>query len=198
MLVYGPHPSNPNFLTENHPLRGLHGSHFVADKLDVEQQVRRFARQEPQCRVTVLRLADVLGPTADSYVARWLSRRFVPTAVGHDPLLQFVHEADAVAALKLALDTDVAGIFNVVGDGVVPISTLIKIAGRLSVPIPYPLLRKLAAILWVAQLSEEPPPSPRCCATCAWRMATARADCSGFDRCIRAVTRSSTSRARCA
>lgn len=156
-LVYGPHPSNPNFLTEDHPLRGLHGCHFVSDKIDVEQQVQRFAQEQPECRVTVLRLAHVLGPTADSYVARWLSRRFVPTALGHDPLLQFVHEVDAVAALKLALDSDVAGVFNVVGDGVVPISTLIKLAGRLSVPIPYPLLRKLAALLWVAQLSEEPP-----------------------------------------
>ena len=29
VLVYGPHPSNPNFLTERHPLRGLRGSHFV-------------------------------------------------------------------------------------------------------------------------------------------------------------------------
>lgn len=157
VLVYGPHPSNPNFLSEAHPLRGLHGSHFVDDKVDVENQVRSFATEHAQCCVTVLRFSPILGPTVDNYVARWLSRRLVPTVMGHDPLVQFLHEVDAVAALKLALDRDAPGAFNIVGEGVLPISTVIKLAGRLSVPIPYSLFRRLAALLWVAQLSEAPP-----------------------------------------
>jgi UDP-glucose 4-epimerase len=157
VLVYGPHPQNPNFLTEEHPLRGLPGCHFVSDKLEVEEQVRRFAQEQAQCCVTVLRFAHVLGPTADTYVARWLARRFVPTAMGHDPLVQVVHEVDAVAALKLAIDRDAAGTFNIASEGVLPLSTLVKLAGRIGVPIPYPLLRRMAALLWVAQLSDEPP-----------------------------------------
>ena len=157
VLVYGPHPNNPNFLTERHALRGLRGSHFIEDKVDVEQQLRKFAEDQPQCCVTVLRYAQILGPTVSNYVARWLSRRLVPTVMGHDPLVQFVHEVDAVAALKLAIDRDVAGAFNIVGEGVLPISTVIKLAGRLSLPIPYPLFRRIAALLWVAQLSEAPP-----------------------------------------
>jgi UDP-glucose 4-epimerase len=156
-LVYGAHPSNPNYLTENHPLRGLHGSHFIDDKIDVESQVRSFAAESNKCVVTVLRFAPLLGPTVDNYVARWLSRRLVPTVMGHDPLVQFVHELDALAALKLALDREVPGAFNIVGEGVLPISTVVKLAGRLSVPIPYPIFRRLAALFWVAQLSEAPP-----------------------------------------
>jgi UDP-glucose 4-epimerase len=157
VLVYGPHPGNPNFLTEDRPLRGLHGSHFVDDKIDVENQVRRFAAEQPKCCVTVLRLAPILGPGTDNYVARWLSRRLVPTVMGHDPLVQFLHEVDAVAALKLAVDRDAPGAFNIAGEGVLPISTAVKLAGRIGVPIPYPLFRRLAALLWVAQLSEAPP-----------------------------------------
>ncbi|MFI5305996.1 MAG: NAD-dependent epimerase/dehydratase family protein [Polyangiales bacterium] len=156
-LVYGPHPSNPNFLTEDHPLRGLHGSHFVEDKIDVEQQARAFALAEPDCCVTVLRLSPILGPTMDNYVARWLSRRLVPTVMGHDPLVQFLHEVDAIAALKLAIDRDAPGAFNIAGEGVLPISTVVKLAGRIGLPIPYSLFRRLAGLLWVAQLSEAPP-----------------------------------------
>jgi UDP-glucose 4-epimerase len=156
-LVYGPHPTNPNFITENHPLRGLRGSHFVDDKIDVESQVRSFAAESNQCVVTVLRLSPLLGPTVDNYVARWLSRRLVPTVMGHDPLVQFLHEVDALAALKLALERDVPGAFNIVGEGVLPISTVVRLAGRLAVPIPYPIFHRLAALFWVAQLSEAPP-----------------------------------------
>jgi UDP-glucose 4-epimerase len=157
VLVYGPQPTNPNFLNEDHPLNGLHGAPFVEDKIDVEQQVRKFADEQRGCCVTVLRMAPILGPTIRNYVVRWLSRRLVPTVMGHDPLIQFLHEVDAVAALKLALDRDVEGAFNIVGEGVLPISTVVRLAGRLGMPIPYPLFKRLAGLLWVAQLSEAPP-----------------------------------------
>jgi UDP-glucose 4-epimerase len=156
VLAYGPSPQNPNFLSEDHPLRGVPDSAFFDDKVDVEEHVRRFAERQPDCCVTVLRMATILGPSIDNYVARWLSRRIVPTVMGHDPLVQFLHEVDAVAALKLALDRDVPGVFNIVGEGVLPISTVIRLAGRLSMPIPYPLFRAIAELLWVAQLSEAP------------------------------------------
>ena len=100
VLVYGPHPDNPNFIGEKRAPRGLHGCDFVADKLDVEAQVQRFAAESPACCVTVLRFATILGPTVDNYVARWLSRRLVPTVMGHDPLVQLAHEIDAAAALS--------------------------------------------------------------------------------------------------
>src|SRR3954453_2064704 len=42
-VVYGANPLNPNFLTEDHELRGDKSrSRYVKDKVEVEQQVRRF------------------------------------------------------------------------------------------------------------------------------------------------------------
>ncbi|HEX7477329.1 MAG TPA: NAD-dependent epimerase/dehydratase family protein [Polyangiales bacterium] len=156
-LVYGAHPDNPNFLSEDRPLRGLRGAHFVSDKIDVEEQVRKFAEQHPSCAVTVLRFSPVLGPSVRNYVTRWLSRGLVPTVLGYDPLVQFVHEVDALSALKLAVIADSAGVFNIASDGVLPISTVIKLLGRVAVPLPYGLLRRAGGLLWVAQLSEAPP-----------------------------------------
>jgi UDP-glucose 4-epimerase len=71
--------------------------------------------------------------------------------------VQVLHEVDGGAPHKLAVDQPVAGAFNVASEGVLPLSTVVKLVGRLSVPIPYLLLRQLAALLWVAQLSEAPP-----------------------------------------
>ncbi|MCA9600108.1 MAG: NAD-dependent epimerase/dehydratase family protein [Myxococcales bacterium] len=156
-VLYGAHPTNPNFLTEKHPLRARRGDPFFADKIEAESDVLRFGKPGKGRVVTILRTAPILGPTVQNYVTRYLGRRLVPTMLGFDPLWQFVHEADAVAAFKLAVDHDVPGVFNIVGDGVLPLSTVVKLAGRLSLPIPRPIANTLASGLWVAHLSEAPP-----------------------------------------
>jgi UDP-glucose 4-epimerase len=155
--LYGPHFDNPNFLAESHPLRGLNATPFLGDKIDAERQVEAYAREHRGACVTVLRFAPLLGPTVESYVTRWLTRPLVPTLLGFDPLLQFVHEVDALAALKLALERDVAGPLNVVGDGVLPLSTVIKLLGRTALPLPHFVARRLTALLWVAGIAEVPP-----------------------------------------
>lgn len=156
-LLYGANPSNPNYLTERHPLRAPAGEPWFADKMEAEAEVARFAEQAPRSVVTVLRTAPILGPTVHGFLTRYLARRLVPTAMGFDPLVQFLHEVDAIAAFKLAIDRDHPGVYNVVGDGVLPLSTVIKLAGRLALPIPHPLAHTFGAALWLAQLVEAPP-----------------------------------------
>jgi len=156
-VLYGAHPTNPNFLSERHPLRARRENPFFADKVEAENEALRFGRPGKGRVVTVLRTAPILGPTVKNYVTQYLSRRLVPTVLGFDPLMQFVHEADAVAAFKIAVDRDVPGIFNIVAGGVLPLSTVVKLAGRLALPLPRPLAAPLVNALWMAHLSEAPP-----------------------------------------
>jgi UDP-glucose 4-epimerase len=156
-LLYGAHPSNPNYLTERHELRAPQSEPYFADKLEAESEAARFAQKMPQSVVTVLRTAPILGPTVHNFLTRYLARRVVPTAMGFDPLVQFLHEVDAIAAFKLAIDREHPGIYNVVGDGVLPLSTVIKLAGRLALPIPHPVAQTIGAALWLAQIVEAPP-----------------------------------------
>jgi UDP-glucose 4-epimerase len=156
-LLYGAKSTNPNFLTESHPLRAPTNEPWFADKIDAEQEIARFAERSPQTVVTVLRTAPILGPTIHNYLTRYLARRLVPTAMGFDPLVQFLHEVDAIAAFKLAVDRDRPGTYNVVGDGVLPLSTVIKLAGRLPLPVPHPFAQSMGAALWLAQVVDVPP-----------------------------------------
>jgi UDP-glucose 4-epimerase len=156
-LLYGAHPSNPNFLSERHALRASVNEPFFADKIEAEGEAHRFAQRAQGSVVTILRTAPILGPTVDNYVTRYLSRKLVPTMLGFDPLLQFIHEVDAIAAFKLAVDRDVPGTFNVVGDGVLPLSTVIKLAGRIGIPLPHPLVETVTALGWAVQIAEAPP-----------------------------------------
>ncbi len=145
--LYGPANSGPTFLPERHPLAGCPGSRFITDRVEVEQQVQRFIEQHPETATQVLRFAPIVGPTSDNPFTRLLRAHFVPTILGFDPLWQVVHEADAGRALHLALHARSIGTFNIVGDGVMPLSTLIRRSGAQAVPMPGPVLRSMLRVL---------------------------------------------------
>jgi UDP-glucose 4-epimerase len=155
--LYGAHPSNPNFLTEKHPLRAPANEPYFADKLDAEQQARKLAHRSPGVIVSVLRMAPIVGPNVHNTFTRYLSRRLVPTAMGYDPLVQLLHETDAVTALLAAVVRDCHGAFNIVGGGVLALSAAIKLAGRVAMPIPRSIATSFGAVGWAAQLVREPP-----------------------------------------
>jgi UDP-glucose 4-epimerase len=128
----------------------------VRDKVDAERQVARFAEKHPETLVTVLRTCSIVGPRVHNYVTRYFSRRVVPTLLGFDPLMQFVHEDDVLSAFLLALSRDCPGAFNVVGAGVLPLSTALKLAGRVALPIPHVVAYPLVHALWAMQAVEAP------------------------------------------
>jgi UDP-glucose 4-epimerase len=155
-ILYGAHPTNPNFLTERHPLRADVDDAFFADKIAAEREVQSFGAKSKGTVCTILRTAPIVGPTVHNYVTRYLAQRVVVTLLGFDPLWQFVHEVDAIAAFKLAVDRDYPGIFNIVGDGVLPLSTVIRLAGRVAVPVLHPVAETMVAALWAGQLAAAP------------------------------------------
>ncbi|MBP6632504.1 MAG: NAD-dependent epimerase/dehydratase family protein [Kofleriaceae bacterium] len=156
-MVYGAHPGNPNYLTEDAELRGHRDSRFVNDKVRAEKQVARFAHDHPQVETCALRFAPVLGPTVDNLFTRFFRRPAAPVMLGHDPLLQFIHEQDAAWALHRAVGSSARGAFNIVGKGVLPYTTVLAMLGRVPVPMPYLVARGLSRALWATQIVGSPP-----------------------------------------
>ena len=95
-MLYGPWPDNPNFLTEAHPAARASGRpQRGKPAIEAESLLASWARGHPDTEVTVLRNCWILGPSyEDHVVTRYLARPVVPTLMGYDPLLQFVHEDD--------------------------------------------------------------------------------------------------------
>jgi UDP-glucose 4-epimerase len=154
--VYGAHATNPNFLAEEHPMRGGFKSRFLKDKIEAELQAQKFARKHPETVVTILRPCTILGPHVRNYKTNFLQAPVIFTVMGFDPLLQFVHEEDVIRAFKLCLDKDFPGVFNIVGDGVLPLSKVLKLAGKIAVPVPAPILYPLVQLLWYGNVVPAP------------------------------------------
>ncbi|MCZ6464671.1 MAG: NAD-dependent epimerase/dehydratase family protein [Proteobacteria bacterium] len=143
-MLYGPRPDNPNFLSEDHPLRGHPEAHNVQNRVEAERLLAEWIPRHPDTEVCVLRHCWVMGPTYDDHVVRYFERPVVPMLLGYDPLLQFVHEEDLMHAFEQATLASHPGVFNIVGSGVLPLSTLLALAGKRALQLPSPLLYRLA------------------------------------------------------
>ncbi len=145
--LYGARQSHPALLREDAPLSGCPGSRFINDKVEVEEQLEEFRAGHPGTQVLVLRFAPIVGPSIDNPITRILRSPLVPTLLGFDPLLQLVHEDDAADALMRALHASASGVFNVVGDGVMSLSGMIRRAGGHVVPLPTPIAGALLSAM---------------------------------------------------
>ena len=154
-FVYGAHSQNPNFITESHSLKPL-GPDFVRARVDVEKQLVEFAKDYPACEVCVLRFAPILGPNSTNVRARYFLVGIIPKVLGYDPLLQFIHEDDAVLAAQLAVFSKARGAFNIVGKGVLPLSTGIHLSGRFPVPVATPVCKTVFSLGFMLRLWDLP------------------------------------------
>jgi UDP-glucose 4-epimerase len=134
--VYGSSAHDPVVFTEDSGSRRPFREGFPKDSLDIEGYARGLGRRRPDIAVTILRLANMIGPAMDTTLSRYLAGPFVPTIVGRDARLQLLHEQDALGALERAAMAGKAGTFNVGADGIIMLSQAIRRAGRIPLPVP--------------------------------------------------------------
>lgn len=155
-MAYGARADNPNYLTEEHPLRGHPAAHNVMNRVEVETLAHDWAQRDPARCLTVLRHCWMMGPEHRDAVVRYFARPVVPMLLGYDPLLQLVHEDDCLAAFEHAILEPTPGAFNVVGRGVQPLSKLIRHAGKRALPVPAPLMQRLRHVPSYARTGDRP------------------------------------------
>ena len=159
--VYGASPKDPALFTEDMEPQQLPRSGFAKDSVEVEGYVRGFARRRPDVDVTVLRFANFLGPKMETPMSAYFELPLIPTVFGFDPRLQFVHEQDGLAAIRLATLESHPGTFNVAGDGVLLLSQAIHRAGRLGLPLPSVLVSSAGGAVRRARLVDFSPEQVR-------------------------------------
>ena len=145
--VYGSSSRDPAMFTEDMSAKRLPRSGYAKDVLEVEGYVRGFARRRPDVAVTMLRAANLVGPTVVSPLTQYFRLPVVPTVLGFDARLQFLHEADLLAALRHATLDGVHGTFNVAGSGILMLSQAVRRLGRPTVPVPAFALNSMGGAL---------------------------------------------------
>jgi UDP-glucose 4-epimerase len=155
--IYGAEPAAPQFYTEEmarlYPLR----TRFQRDIGEIENYFEGYSRRHPEVVCTMLRYQPSLGPGTDSQVTRYLNAPVVPTFLGFDPRLQFLHETDGLEALLAAIRNPVRGAVNVAAPGTIGLTKMLRLAGKVNVPVPAPVF---SATLNTGRRVGMPPISP--------------------------------------
>jgi UDP-glucose 4-epimerase len=155
--VYGALPDNPYYVDEDYPLNVSRTYPEVRDLAEVDTLATAFLWRHPEVVTTILRPVNTLGYYTHSAIGRYLRQRYVPTIMGFNPMLQFIHEEDVAEAVALALQSGAHGLFNVGGPGAVPLKVAIRETGGTAVPIPEPLAWAVFSRLFRLGLYHTPP-----------------------------------------
>lgn len=157
--VYGPSPDNSNFLTEEAPLMAASRFSGVRDLIEVDMLAHGFFWKHPNIQTVILRPVHIVGPTIKNAPSNYLRLRYPWVLAGFDPMVQLIHVEDVARAMvEAALRPEPKGVYNVVGPGEVPLSSIHGELGHSAIPVPHPVARPLLGMLFKYRLANFPPP----------------------------------------
>lgn len=138
---YGAAADSPLYHTEDEPPMAAHSFPELADLVAADLYAASALWRYPEIATCVLRMVYTLGPSKHGTLASYLKGPTVPLVMGFDPLLHFIHEDDAAAAIVTALSRKLHGVYNVSGPTPVPVATIVRAAGRRTLPVPATMIK---------------------------------------------------------
>jgi UDP-glucose 4-epimerase len=155
--VYGPHPENDQFLTEDAPLMGGQSFDAIRDLIALDMFCNTFFWRHPEIETVILRPVHIVG-RVNNAPSKYLRLDRPMTVMGFDPMVQVIHVEDVVTAIERALTPGVRGVFNIAGPSPVPLSLLIQKLGKKPMPLPEPIARMMLEAAWSLKVSDWPVP----------------------------------------
>jgi len=137
--AYGYHPDNPEWLSEDDPIRGNEEFAYSFHKRLVED------------------VGTILGATTRNQITALFERRRLLAIRGSASPFVFIWDEDVVGAIERAIDAGPPGVYNVAGDGAMSIQEIAAKLGKRCITLPAGLLRALLAVLHPLGLSRYGP-----------------------------------------
>jgi UDP-glucose 4-epimerase len=155
--AYGYHADNPEWLSEDDPVRGNEEFAYSHHKRLVEELLAAYRRTHPGLEQVVFRVGTILGETTRNQITALFERPRLLAIRGSDSPFVFIHDRDVVGAIEHAIFGGPPGIYNVAGDGALGIREIAARLGKRCVTLPPSLLRAVLAVLHPLGLSQYGP-----------------------------------------
>lgn len=145
--IYGAHPNNHVPISEDEPLRALQTVPKLSDAIQIDSQAVTWTYRHRKLQTIVLRPTNVIGPHINNTISQYLRLPSIPTIAGFNPMWQFIYETDMVLAIRTAMESDELGVYNLAGEGALPIVEALKLTGGRTYAVPQammPVLRRMS------------------------------------------------------
>jgi UDP-glucose 4-epimerase len=151
--AYGYHADNPRPLRESDPLRGNPEFAYAHHKRLAEEALARARESHPELRQLVLRPGTILGEHVASPISALFERPVVVGVRGADAPFVLVWDEDVADCIVHGLRTGRDGVYNLCGDGAVPLREIARRLDKPYLPLPGALLAAVLGLLHALRLS---------------------------------------------
>lgn len=134
--AYGYHADNPVPLVESDALRGNDEFSYSRHKRLVEEHLAELRVSRPELEQVVFRIGTILGPTVRNQITALWDGPFVLRIAGSESPFVFVWVDDVAAAMVRAATGGPPGVFNLAGEGSVPVREIAAMLGKRVLTIP--------------------------------------------------------------
>jgi len=138
--VYAIRAAEPNLLDEDVALElDPAAPQWVRDRVEADLTVcAQLGRSD--LSIAILRCAEVLAEGTGSQLWDYLCSSVCLRPLGFDPMINVLSTEDYTSAIVQAASSQATGVFNIAGTDTLPLSKIIRLAGRRDIPVPGPLL----------------------------------------------------------
>jgi len=143
--AYGYYPDNPEWLTEADTLRGNPEFAYSDHKRIIEEMLARYRKERPKLKQLIFRPGTILGATTDNQITALFQKSYILGLKGAATPFVFIWDQDVVNCIVKGIRGDIAGIFNLAGDGVLTLKEIASLLGKPYLSLPFWLVK---AALW--------------------------------------------------
>lgn len=144
--AYGYRADNPALITEDAPLRADARFAYAHHKRLVEEMLAGYRATHRALGQLVLRIGTVLGATTQNQITALLLRRRILAILGSESPFVFIWDEDVAGVIAHGIRESRTGIYNVAGDGALPIREIARRLGKPVLVLPASFLRGALAV----------------------------------------------------
>jgi UDP-glucose 4-epimerase len=146
--AYGYHSDNPEWIHEDDPLRGNPEFAYSDHKRMVEENLAGVLADHPDLGQLVLRPGTILGESVDNQITALFEWPVILGIAGSKTPFVFIWDSDVVDVIVAGTLERRTGLYNLAGDGAVPLREIARELGKRYVALPAGVVR---GSLWVLQ-----------------------------------------------
>src|SRR5665811_179545 len=134
--AYGYYPDNPEWIDEDDEIRGNPEFAYSDHKRILEEMLAEWRTEHPELKQLIFRSGTILGAGTRNQITDLFDRSIVFGIRGSATPFVFIWDRDVVTCLRRGIETDAVGVYNLAGDGAIPLRSIAAAMGKRYFEVP--------------------------------------------------------------